>query len=186
MKFLKRLLIGLASIIVILVVISAFLPKVVYVSRSTVIAAPAEAVFAYVNSPKKFNEWSPWAVRDPDTAYDFSGPEAGTGAKMSWSSDNPNVGSGTQEIVESRPGEFVEVALDFGGQGTGVARYSLAPADGGTEVTWAFETDLGYNPVARYMGLMFESWVGQDYETGLASLKALVEKKEVATDPSAE
>ena len=51
----------------------------------------------------------------------------------------------------------------------------LAAADGGTEVTWGFETDLGMNPVGRWMGLMMDSWIGADYEAGLARLKALVE-----------
>ena len=62
-----------------------------------------------------------------------------------------------------------------GAQGTAVAGFTLEPEGEGTKVTWGFEADLGYNPVTRYMGLMFDSWIGADYEAGLASLKALVE-----------
>ena len=45
----------------------------------------------------------------------------------------------------------------------------------GTKITWGFDSDLGMNPIARWMGLMFDSWIGADYETGLANLKNLVE-----------
>ena len=42
-------------------------------------------------------------------------------------------------------------------------------------MTWGFESDLGMNPMARWMGLMMDSLVGGDYEQGLANLKDLVE-----------
>ena len=56
-----------------------------------------------------------------------------------------------------------------------VANFELVESDGKTAVTWGFETDLGSNPMARWMGLMMDSWVGGDYEAGLSNLKALVE-----------
>ncbi len=34
---------------------------------------------------------------------------------------------------------------------------------------------VGMNPIGRYMGLMFDSMIGKDYEAGLAELKKLVE-----------
>jgi len=40
---------------------------------------------------------------------------------------------------------------------------------------WNFRTDLGMNPIARWMGLGMEGWVGGDYEKGLATLKAQIE-----------
>ncbi|MFC6979008.1 hypothetical protein [Microbulbifer taiwanensis] len=36
---------------------------------------------------------------------------------MSWSSDNPNVGSGSQTITASEPDSLVRTELDFGDQG---------------------------------------------------------------------
>ena len=73
------------------------------------------------------------------------------------------------------PDSKVETALDFGDQGTATATFDLEPEGSETKVTWGFSTDLGFNPVARYFGLMFDSWIGADYEAGLANLKALVE-----------
>jgi hypothetical protein len=32
------------------------------------------------------------------------------------------------------------------------------------------------NPMARWMGLMFDRWIGADYEAGLAKLKQVAER----------
>ena len=97
--------------------------------------------------------------------------------RQSWTSEHPQVGTGSQEIVESTPNEWVSSVLDFGPMGTADAYFELAP-DGGnsTEITWGFNMDAGLNPVERYMGLLMDRWVGGDYEAGLAKLKSVVER----------
>ena len=51
-------------------------------------------------------------------------------------------------------------------------------------VWWKLLGNLGFNPVARYMGLMFNDWVGADYEKGLAKLKRVVESAPPAGQPA--
>ena len=175
MTILKNLLIGLVALIVLLAIVGLFLPSTVHLERSTVIAAPQSTVFTLLNSYKRFNEWSPWAGIDPETSYTYEGPDHGVGAKMSWQSENRDVGSGSQEITASRPWERVEAELDFGPQGTAQAFFDVASEDTGTRVTWGFDTDFGYNPIQRYFGLLIEKFLGPQYEQGLASLKELAE-----------
>ena len=170
-----RLLLGISLLVMLLVVVAFSLPQQITVARSMVINAPEADVFAYLNNYRRFNEWSPWAARDPEAKYVFSGPEEGKGARMEWSSDNPEVGSGAQEIVESQPGALVRVSLDFGDMGKGGATFQLEPSGAGTRVIWAFNTDVGNNPMRRWMGLMFDRWIGADYEEGLERLKKVVE-----------
>lgn len=177
MRLVRNALVGMAVLAMSAVAVAFFLPRVVTVERSTMISAPAEKVFPFVNNLHRANEWSPWAERDPAMKQTFEGPDEGVGAKMSWTSDDPNVGSGTQEIVESAPNERVRVALDFGDMGNGTAGFTLTPDGDGTKVVWDFRTDLGNNPVARYFGLMFDTWIGADYEKGLAKLKSQVESQ---------
>lgn len=170
---------SLIRIVVLLVIVLAaigfFLPRYVHVERSTTVNAPIGTVYAVLNSYKLFNRWSPWAALDPNTKYEFSGPAAGVGSKMSWSSDNKNVGKGSQEITESRAGEYIKTALDFGTNGKGTADFKLSRDAEGTKVVWGMDSDLGANPFAHYFGLMIPGMVGKDYEKGLASLKNLVE-----------
>lgn len=175
MSILKKILLGFLVLVVALVLIGFLLPSTAHVERSTTIEAPPATVFALVNSFRSFNKWSPWADRDPETEYLFEGPEIGVGARMSWSSENPQVGVGSQEITLSEPHSRVESQLDFGPQGTAQAFFALEPVEVGTRVTWGFDTDFRMNLISRYMGLMFDNWIGADYEAGLAKLKALAE-----------
>jgi len=173
MSILKKILLGLVVLAVLLVVIGFFLPASAHVERSATIEASPATVFALVNGYRSFNKWSPWAERDPETEYLIEGPDSGVGAKMSWTSQNPQVGTGFQEITVSEPHARVQTHLDFGSQGTAEAFFAIEPAATGTTVTWGFDTDFGMNLVSRYMGLMFDSWIGADYEAGLAKLAEL-------------
>ena len=172
---LKRLVMGVVLLVLLLGVVAFALPQQISVARSLDINAPESDVFPYVNSLKRFNEWSPWVARDPEAKYVFAGPDEGKGARMEWSSTHPDVGSGVQEIIESETNSFVRVSLDFGDMGNGNASFQLKPSGAGTRVVWVFDTDVGNNPLQRWMGLMFDRWIGKDYEEGLARLKKVVE-----------
>ena len=178
--------------VVILLLISVFivtgylLPRQVHIERSITIERPATMMFEILNSYRHFNEWSPWAKRDPKALFTISGPESGVGARMSWVGDPQLVGSGWQEIVASKPYEQIDIKLDFDAQGVADTGFTLIAKGDGTEITWFFDSDLtkGVNFLdsflARYFGLLFDRWVGGDYEAGLANLKAYAESLPVS------
>ena len=176
MKVLKIVVISLVALVALLWVISFFLPSETHVERSVTIDAPVEAVFAEVNNLKNLNNWSPWHKIDPNTEYSYEGPDAGVGAKMSWTSDHRDVGSGSQWIVESVPNQFVKTNLLFEGfADTAQASFTVAPEGDQYKVTWDFDTEMsGFN---KYFGLAMDGMLGPQYEEGLANLKALAESK---------
>ncbi|MEM7041317.1 MAG: SRPBCC family protein [Pseudomonadota bacterium] len=172
---------GLAAVV--LFAIAYILPGSVQVERATEIDATPGEVFALVNSFENFNQWSPWYEKDPDGEYLIEGPEQGVGARMTWASQKPDVGTGSQEIVESVPDRLVRTQLDFGDMGKANAFFQIEPrGEDRTRLVWGFDTDLGLNPVSRYFGLMFERWIGPDYEHGLARLKSLAEERASDSD----
>lgn len=175
MKFVRGLLYALACLAVLLLAAGLFLPKSAHVERSVVTTATFETVYGIVNGFARFNEWSPWVDEDPATKYTFSGPPTGVGAKMSWTSDKPEVGAGSQEITAVDPGRSVTTRLDFGDQGQASSRIDLAGEAGGTRITWSFDTSFEDDYFGRYFGLLFDRLIGADYEEGLARLKALAE-----------
>ena len=175
-SILRKLFFGIIGLILLFVIIGTFLPSKVGISRNIEISAKPAEVFPYLNNLKLFNQWSPWAQLDPETRYTFTGPESGTGAKMAWQSDSPDVGSGSLEIVASIPNKKVDTILDFGDQGTALAsRILQAQGQDQTLVTWSFSTDFGWNLPGRYLGLFLDQMLGPDFEKGLASLNQLVE-----------
>lgn len=175
MRRLRNILIGLVGLAALLTAGAYLLPRHVIIEREIVIDATPGDIFPHANSLQAFTEWSPWQGRDPDMVQTFSGPDAGVGAIMEWTSEDPAVGDGRQEIIASVADEEVRMALDFGDMGTAESWITLAADGDSTRVVWGLDADMGNAPVGRWMGLMMDGWVGPDYETGLSNLKAQVE-----------
>ncbi|MFT6850042.1 MAG: effector-binding domain-containing protein [Sphingobacteriales bacterium] len=175
MKVLKYLVAGILFIILLLVIVSFFLPKTTHVERSIVIDAPASTVFGIVNNLEQNDNWLPWNQLDPNMTSTYSDVRQGVGASTSWSG-NEDVGTGTMTITETRMNEFVATDLDFGEIGSAKAFHNIESADGGVKVTWGFESETGTPPViGRYFGLMMDNFIEADYEKGLANLKKFAE-----------
>ena len=175
MRILLKILAWLAGLIVVLALVAFLLPRQVTVERSIMIKATPDQIFPQINSLQAGIDWSPWLNRATDIRLTFGGPDSGVGNNMSWQSSDPQVGNGDQEIVASIENQRVDMKLDFGPKGDADAYFLLVPEGDETQVTWGFETDMGRNPIGRWMGLMMDKWIGADYEAGLANLKALVE-----------
>ena len=176
MKTLKKLFLIVLAVFLILVVIGFLVPKTRQVERSILIDAPPSAVFAKVNGFRYFNDWSPFVATMPDAEYSYVGPDFGIGSKMSWSTPEPKSEAGSQIIVASTPYERVDVELDLGPRGEAQVAYLLQPEDGGTRITWTFDTDFGFNLVGRYFGLLLDRNLGPLYAQGLANLKRISEE----------
>jgi effector-binding domain-containing protein len=175
MKVLKFLGLGVLGLVVLLAAIGLMLPRYVHVERATVLAAKPATVFVYLNGFKNFNRWSPWADIDPATQYSFDGPLIGVGAKQSWRSEHPNVGQGSQQIVSVVPQQSITMRLELPEMSPSIVTQSMEPQDEGTKLIWSLDADMGWNPVNRWFGLLFDKFIGPDYEKGLATLKPLIE-----------
>jgi effector-binding domain-containing protein len=166
---------------VMFVVAGLFLPRSVHVERTIGIDRPASTVFTLLNSFNTFHAWSPWAEKDPDITYTYSGPASGVGALMNWSGDPRLAGKGRQEIIESKPWTLVRMQLDFEQLGPAISYLQIDQVASGVVVTWGFDTNLiegqGFfgSLLARYFGLFFDQWIGSDFERGLTRLKAFAE-----------
>ena len=175
MTWLRRLFLWTGGVLLLLVIVAFVLPRHVHVDRSITINAPKAAVFAHINGYADFNKWSPWFELDPHAKYTYEGPATGPGAKMSWVGDPSTLGSGAQAITASQADDRVDSTVDFGQGAPAKQVFSLVAGAGGTKVTWGIDVDLGMNPVARYLGLMFDGMIGKDFDKGLANLKKYVE-----------
>ena len=175
-KFLKGIVWFLTAFVVVVVAGGYLLPAHVLVRRQAVIAAPPDTVFAIVGSFKRFQEWSPWAALDPNTTYKLEGPETGIGEKLSWASNSPQVGVGSQTVTQYVPGSRMEADLDLGNMGKAAAFWDVKPDGPGTVATWGFTMKLD-GVLDRWTGLLMDRVIGPDYDKGLQNVKALAEKE---------
>jgi hypothetical protein len=178
MRFLKRLAIGLPLLLAAAVVVVWLQPDDYRLTRSTVIAAPAAAVFAQVNDLRKWDDWSPWAKVDPAAKVAFSGPQSGPGATFQWSG-NDKVGAGTMTITESKPNARIATRTDFVKpfEGTSQSDFVFSQIGDQTNVIWTMSGTHNFISKAMCMVMSMETMLGPDFERGLAQLKQVVERK---------
>ncbi|UXI69379.1 SRPBCC family protein [Tahibacter amnicola] len=184
MRSLMRFLTGVLLLVLVAVAAAFLLPDRARVEREITVRRPPSQLYVLLSSFRRFNEWSPWYARDPSASYVLSGPDAGVGAKLSWTSERRDVGSGSQVIRALEPGRAIDIALELGDDIRPAVRFVLEPDGPDTRVRWTFDLDLPLTVdarfprqvVGRYMGLVMDRMVGADYETGLARLKALAEQ----------
>jgi hypothetical protein len=172
----KKILIGLAIVVVLLVIIIALQPSTYRVERSATMNAPAPVVFAQVNDFHNWNAWSPWAKLDPAMKQTFEGAPAGTGAIYSWTG-NKEVGEGRMTITESHPSDLVKIKLEFikPFAANSDTVFTFKPEGNQTRVTWTMNGDNNFIAKAFHLFVNIDKMVGGDFEKGLAQMKSVAE-----------
>ncbi len=170
MKVLRRILFMIAAIIVIIVSIGFLLPRKIHVERSLNIDASKKDIFNQVNNLKNWEHWSPWLHLDTLMELRYSGPESGVGASYTWHSLDKNVGNGIITILASYPYDSLLLLMDYGKKGKSMAKFLFSTDIQGSNVTWSLDSDLGMNPLSRWISLLSDKIIGPDLETGLFSI----------------
>jgi uncharacterized protein YndB with AHSA1/START domain len=172
----KKILLGLLAVIVVFLIVVALQPGEYKVTRSAAMNAPPGPVFDQVNDFHNWKNWSPWEERDPNMERKIEGPDAGVGAKYSWSG-NDEVGVGKMEITESKPSELILIKLDFiePFQSTADTEFTFKPDGDGTTVSWTMSGKNNFLGKAMCMFMNMDKMIGADFEKGLAKLKKQVE-----------
>lgn len=149
------------------------------IESSIVIDAPPEMVYEECVDIKKMDAWSPWHNLEP-SAFTYEGPASGVGARSVWSSENPELGNGSLEIVEAVPNKSLKTKMVFEGfNGQFYSWVKLEPqGENKTEVVWGYNySDLDL--IGRFfMSIMdINEEMTPKFEEGLADLKEIVESK---------
>lgn len=175
---LKKILIGMGIVVAAILLMAALSPADFKIERSTVIAAPAAAVFPYINNPRLTEEWNPFSKKDPNIKTTFEGPDEGVGAKTSWTG-NSEVGSGSMTIIDSEPNKLVRLILDFKEPMavTHNAEYALSEEGAQTRMTWSMSGKSPFFARVICLFMNMDKMVGGEFEKGLASLKTIAETK---------
>ena len=173
---LKKILLGVAALLVVLAVVIAAQPAEFRIERSITITAPPEAAHAQVNDFHKWNAWSPWDKMDPSMKRTYAGPPAGVGATYAWSGNN-QVGDGKMTIEKSEPAE-IAIELEFlkPMAATNTATFTFVKTADGTKTTWAMQGRNNFVSKAFSLVMNMDELVGGDFERGLTALKAAAEK----------
>jgi uncharacterized protein YndB with AHSA1/START domain len=174
----KYILIGLAIIIVLPLILGIFVDKEYRVEREIEIQKPRTEVFDYVKHLKNQDEYSVWSKMDPDMEKTFTGQDATVGFISAWNSEDPDVGSGEQEILAISPNERIDFELRFKEPFESTSQAYITTesiSDSTTLVSWGFTGRMNYPMNLMLVFMNLEEAIGGDLSEGLANLKENIE-----------
>lgn len=139
------------------------------VRKSILIDAPVEQVHAIVRDFRRWPEWSPWLIAEPETKLSY--PDDG----KSYTWEGEVTGSGAMVVTGGDPPWSIHYRLTFlkPWKSENNVEIHLSEHDGGTEVVWTMEGKLPF--FMFWMKGMMSTWIGADYARGLLMLKDLAE-----------
>jgi len=180
MKILKTILIVIVIIIALPLVIALFTQKDYAVEREVSIDKPKQEVFDYVKYLKNQDNYSKWAMMDPEMEKTYEGTDGTVGFVSAWESDNPDVGKGEQEIIKITDTDRIDYELRFYEpfEATDNA-YMITEeqSDNQTIVKWGFNGRMNYPMNLMLLFMDMETMLGSDLETGLTNLKDVLENQ---------
>jgi hypothetical protein len=172
-----EVLIALLIVFLLAVVVGVLLPDHGHIERTVEVPSPVRQVYDSVNSFRRFPQWNGMRAFDPNLKMTVSGPEAGVGAKASWTSASPKVRDGSLTITKTEQDSSVEMALDNDWIGTNrTYKITLAPTANGktVKITESYDVDYGWNLVNRFGGLYINGEPSAIVQGNLASLSAML------------
>lgn len=177
MKKVLYVILGLLGVYLVLCLIGKSESKV---ERSIDINGSADVVKAAISDHAIFHDkWSPWTEKDPMAKVTYEGEAGKVGHKMTWVSDNKEVGKGSMTITGFN-GDSIIQTLHFDDYGDSKIYHIVKETNGKTNVIWGMYSKMPF--FFRAMGLFMnmDEMIGPDYEKGLASLKKHIESTPAA------
>lgn len=170
MKLIKTLVLASILLVIIVVVAGFFMDSQWRVERRGSVPAPSAQLYGYMSTLPNWAQWTAWNREAyPDMQLTYSGPEAGVGARQSWSD---GAMSGYVEVTAVVPGQSLDYLVSMeGGEHTMDCRLAVEAADSGSNVLWLCSGDSGSNPLDKLMMAAYRPMIGRDFEIGLARLR---------------
>jgi hypothetical protein len=166
------------GLIVALLLAGLIISKDIKTTREIVINNPVNEVFNYIKYLKNQQNYSKWATLDPNIKNEFRGTDGAVGFVNSWEG-NKKVGVGEQEITGITEGKSLSTELRFIKPFKSLAKAVMtteAVDANSTKVSWGFESKMNYPMNVMKLFMNMEKAIGNDFSTGLANLKTVLEK----------
>lgn len=168
----------LLALIIIVLVIALFVSPHYEVQRSVVVNAPTPLVFDYVKHIKNQEQFSKWAMVDPNAKITTTGTDGTVGFVYAWDG-NSEAGEGEQEIKGIAEDQRLDLELRFIRPFKGLGHaYFITEAENETQtkVTWGMKSKMNYPMNAMLLFMSIDKMLGNDLQTGLDRLKSNLEK----------
>lgn len=155
--------IAIVLTVLLFVIIALFLPASQRVERSIELTNPISQTSDALKHFRLFTRWQQLTAQDPRALFRLEGPEFGEGAKIAWTSNRPEVGSGSFTITEVIPEESIRMAMENDWRGSNkrsTFKMEFNPQTNATTLRWIIEVDYGWDLIGRFAGLYLNGEIG--------------------------
>ena len=174
----------LAWIMVILIVmpliIAAFISNTHHLERSVVINKPKGEVFNYIKHLKNHQNFTKWASMNPYAPRVYKGIDGEVGFVFSWHNKQKTLTKGEKELIAIDEGNRLDFELRLIEPTQSVALSFMTTESLGenkTKVSWGTENTIKYPKNILFLLIDLDETRGEDIQTGLNNLKAILEEK---------
>jgi hypothetical protein len=170
----------LLGIIALLLVVALFIKKDYTIIRNVQISSPSSTIFDYIKYLKNQDNYSKWAMMDPNMKKEYTGTDGTIGFVSAWDSPHKSVGKGQQKITNIHPGKGIELEIQFIKPFPGLAKAAMnidKLNQNESKVSWSLQSSMKYPSNIMLLFLSMEKLIGNDLEVGLNNLKKLMESK---------
>jgi len=176
----KKLKIGaliLAGLLVLIAVISMFLPAQLHTEQSLVISTTPANAYNQVRHLVNWEKWSPWAELDTNMKIVYGKDKEGRDF-YSWEG-NEDVMTGTLTVMHSVKDSAISNLLNFNNQFEAKGNWLFNKTDKGVEVIWSFDQGLD-KPfiIGKYMGYLIKGELEKTMAKGLKKMKKVIDEME--------
>lgn len=174
MSLLKKLLLGLAVVLGLVILGGFVLPDHYQLTRTVSTTASLERVQPLLEDLARWPEWSPWERADTTIVTTLGPITAGVGATQSWTD---HTGGGRLVLTRVQPGR---VEYDVWFADSGEPAHSVMSAqpgsDGQLQVSWSMDGEMNMPGLGPYFAMMVQGMIGPMFDQGLQALKQVAEK----------
>ncbi len=184
MKWFIRITGAIILLFVGLCVIGFFMPSNQTTERTININAAPDDVFHFITDLREHSQWSNLHVNNPDLQIAFGGAEYGVGQTAAWKTESPQSSTGIQEIIESRPPEFVRTIVNIDGL-EGSATFAITPSEDESSVSVLMREEIslgGFPYIQRLTARLGQAKINTDFDASLERLKTVVEADIIETE----
>ena len=179
MKILKKILLFIGIFIGLVMVAAIFVKREYSVEREIIINKPKQQVFEYIKFLKNQDNYSTWAIMDPNMKKEYTGTDGTVGFISSWDSKDDQLGRGEQEIRKITEGDRIDFQLRFfepikSTSPAFMTTNSISPTQ--TKVKWGMSGTMDYPTNAVLLFMDVSEILGRDLTAGLTTLKGVLEK----------
>jgi effector-binding domain-containing protein len=170
-----RVLMWILFVFALIILMAYLLPCKVEIERNATMNSSPKIVFSQINDLHNWEKWSKWHIDDTELKLRFINNGVGDSAGVIWESSHLKIDRGRLTIFESEPYSLIHAKIEFPDRRPAEMKFSLQKKGEETELNWILVCDVGYNPFARWAGLLKNKIVGPALQESLYYLTTVCE-----------